>query len=96
MKYTAVLSEQAKNSIEDIADYLVEEWSEKVSKKFLSDISKTIKQLETMPHMFPPSEIETAFRRCIVNKHTVLYYQIEENLIQILEIKGTRQNPSIN
>ena len=91
MKYTAVLSEQAKNNIENTADYLRIEWSEKVSKKFLFDISKTIKQLELMPYMFPSSEIEIEFRRCIVNKHTVLYYQIEENLIQILDVRGTRQ-----
>jgi plasmid stabilization system protein ParE len=96
MKYTVVLSEQAKSNIEKTVEYLIKEWSKNVSKQFLFDVSKTIKQLKKMPYMFPPSEIEPEFRRCVVNKHTVLYYQIEEDVIQILEIKGTRQSQNLN
>jgi hypothetical protein len=35
-------------------------------------------------------------RRCIVNRHTVLYYRINQENIEVINIKGTRQSPSIN
>lgn len=96
MSFTIVFSEKAKSNIEKIANYLDEEWSENVKMKFLTDISKAVKQLAIMPFMFPSSNKMKGLRRCVVNRHTVLYYRISEDLIEVINIKGTRERPTIN
>ncbi len=96
MSFTIIFSKKAKLSIEKTANYLGEEWSENVKMKFLIDISKAVKQLSIMPFMFPSSDKIEGLRRCIVNRHTVLYYRINEEIIEVINVKGTRQNPNIN
>ena len=75
-----------------MADYLLEEWSEKVVAKFFYDISKSVKQLETMPFMFPASNMRIGIRRCVVNKNTILFYRVNEEMIEIVNVKNARQN----
>jgi plasmid stabilization system protein ParE len=96
MSFTIIFSEKAKSNIEKIADYLDEEWSENVKLKFLTDISKAVKQLPIMPFMFPSSDKMEDLRRCVVNRHIVLYYRINQEIIEVINIKGTRQSPNIN
>jgi plasmid stabilization system protein ParE len=96
MSFTIIFSKKAKSNIEKIADYLDEEWSENVKLKFLTDISKAVKQLAIMPSMFPSSDKMEGLRRCVVNRHTVLYYRINKESIEVINIKGTRQSPNIN
>lgn len=96
MSFTIIFSEKAKSNIEKIAKYLDEKWSENVKLKFLTDISKAVKQLAIMPFMFPSSGKMEGLRRCVVNRHTVLYYRINQEIIEVINIKGTRQSPSIN
>jgi plasmid stabilization system protein ParE len=95
MSFTIIFSEKAKSNIEKIAEYLDEEWSENVKLKFLTDISKAVKQLAIMPFMFPSSDKMEGLRRCVVNRHTVLYYRINQEIIEVINIKGTRQSPNI-
>lgn len=96
MNFTIIFSEKAKLNIEKVADYLDKEWSENVKLKFLTDISKAVKQLAIMPFMFPSSDKTEGLRRCIVNRHTVLYHRVNEEIIEVINVKGTRQNPNIN
>jgi plasmid stabilization system protein ParE len=96
MSFNIIFSEKAKSNIEKIADYLDEEWSENVKLKFLTDISKAVNQLAIMPFMFPSSNKMEGLRRCVVNRHTVLYYQINKEIIEVINVKGTRQSPNIN
>lgn len=96
MSFTIIFSKKAKLNIEKIADYLDKEWSENVKLKFLTDISKAVKQLTIMPFMFPSSDKMKGLRRCVVNRHTVLYYRINQEIIEVINVKGTRQSPNIN
>jgi plasmid stabilization system protein ParE len=96
MNFTIIFSEKAKSNIEKIADYLDEEWSENVKLKFLIDVSNAVKQLAIMPFMFPSSDKIAGLRRCVVNRHTVLYYRINKEIIEVINVKGTRQSPNID
>lgn len=96
MNFTIIFSEKAKLNIEKIADYLQEQWSENVKLKFLTEVSKAVKQLAIMPFMFPSSDKMEGLRRCVVNRHRVLYYRINKEIIEVINVKGTRQNPSVN
>ncbi len=96
MNFTIIFSEKAKSNIEKIADYLDKEWSENVKLKFLTDVSNAVKQLAIMPFMFPSSDKMEGLRRCVVNRHTVLYYRINKEIIEVINIKGTRQNANID
>jgi plasmid stabilization system protein ParE len=82
--------------LKKIADYLVEEWSENVKLKFLTDVSNAVKQLAIMPFMFPSSDKMEGLRRCVVNRHTVLYYRINKEIIEVINVKGTKQKPNID
>jgi plasmid stabilization system protein ParE len=96
MSFTIIFSKKAKTNIEKIADYLDKEWSENVKLRFLTDVSNAVKQLAIMPFMFPSSDKMEGLRRCVVNRHTVLYYRINKELIEVINVKGTRQKPNIN
>ena len=96
MSFIIIFSKKAKTNIEKIADYLDEEWSENVKLRFLTDISNAVKQLVIMPFMFPSSDKIEGLRRCVVNRHTVLYYRINKEFIEVINVKGTRQKPDIN
>jgi plasmid stabilization system protein ParE len=95
MSFTIIFSEKAQSNIEKIAEYLDGEWSENVKMKFLRDVSNAVKQLAIMPFMFPSSDKMEGLRRCVVNRHTVLYYRVNEEIIGVINIKGTKQNPNI-
>jgi plasmid stabilization system protein ParE len=95
MIFTIIFSEKAKSNIEKIADYLDEEWSENVKLKFLKDVSNAVKQLAVMPFMFPSSDKMDGLRRCVINRHTVLYYRVNREILEVINVKGTRQSPDI-
>lgn len=93
MELTVELSERARRDIEQIADYLSKNWSERTKIEFLILLTEKMKLISTMPYLYKASLKQFNIRECVMNKHTILYYRVLEETIEIITIRNTRQKP---
>ncbi len=89
-----VISARAEKNLDKIIAYLEEEWSERVKQNFITKLSKTINQIAHSPLIFPASESKKNVRKCVVTKHTIVYYKVSNKEIEIITIQDSRQNPA--
>ncbi len=89
-----VISERAEKNLNKIVTYLENEWSERVKQNFILKLSKVINQISQSPLMFPASEIKKGLRKCVITKHTIIFYRVAEHEIEIITIQDSRQNPA--
>ena len=77
----------------NIADYLSKNWSERTKIEFLILLTEKMKLISTMPYLYKASQKQFNIRECVMNKHTILYYRVLEETIEIITIRNTRQKP---
>ncbi len=89
------LSELAENKLLKLSDYLIEHWDLQTRDKFFIKLTEKIKQISTQPNSCPKSNKFPNLYKCVVTKHTTLFYRIiaERNEIEIITIFDNRQNP---
>lgn len=73
--------------------YLNFRWSQEVANNFLSIFHKATHSISNDPKRFPIFIRKMNIRKCVVTKHNIIYFVEYENVIQILRIYDTRQNP---
>lgn len=88
-----VLSPDAKRKLEQLLQYLEEEFSERTKQRFISTIEKVLDRIIKYPESFPQSAKVKSVRRCIISRHTVMFYRVQKNRIEILTFFDNRQNP---
>ena len=88
-----ILSRNAALKLDKLLHYLENEWSEKVKQEFINKLDKTFNLIKTYPESSQKSGIKKGLYRCIVTKHTTLYYQFNSNTINVITIFDTRMNP---
>lgn len=93
MNYKVTISERTENNLDNIFEYLKNEWSKKVHNNFRKQLIKTISFLSQNPYMFPVSVIKKDIRKCLITKHNAVYYRIKGKDVEIITIHDTRQNP---
>jgi len=86
-------SQEAVNNLEDILAYLTSSWTTKETQTFKSQLSKIITIIETSPKTFPTSLIIPDLRKAVVNKHTILFYQISKSGIDIVYLFNPKRDP---
>ncbi|MCU0340238.1 MAG: type II toxin-antitoxin system RelE/ParE family toxin [Spirosomaceae bacterium] len=84
---------RAEHNLEVILAYLEVKWSAKVKTDFLAKLSEQLFLISEMPFLYPASSVKKDIRRCVVNKHTAVYYRIEAERILVITIQDTRMNP---
>ncbi len=72
-------------------DYLLSEWSEKVAKKFIKEVERTLNLLVKNPKMYPLSDYE-GIRKAVITKQITLYYKIEKDNIILIRFWNSYQN----
>jgi len=93
MKRELRLSKRAMRKLDGLLVYLEEEWSTKVKHEFVLKLDKSLKQIQKLPDSFPESEKIRGLRKCVVTKHTTVFYKYSEITIDIITIFDNRQNP---
>ncbi|MCF2496021.1 type II toxin-antitoxin system RelE/ParE family toxin [Dyadobacter chenhuakuii] len=86
------LSDRARADIEDISTYLAENFSEKAKIDFLIRLTDQLKLISEMPLMFRASITKAGVRECVLNKHTIIYYQATDELVKVLTIRNTKRD----
>lgn len=88
-----------KNALEDynkVVEYLIAEWPVTIAEKFVETVQTRLERLAHYPHLGIVSVKQPAIRSISISKHNRLYYRITSEVIEILNIFDTRQNPGKN
>ena len=88
-----VWSPSARKDIENITDYLMDEWGSKIVSKFLVKLDWIISQISINPKQYPLFNSKLNIRRCVITKQNTLFYRINDRYLEIVRIYDTRQDP---
>lgn len=75
MKRAIIFSKNAEKSLLELFEHLEIKWSKKVKDKFISNLDKIIYLIQIEPEIFPKSELNTNYRKCVLSKQTTIYYK---------------------
>jgi plasmid stabilization system protein ParE len=92
MALKVYLSEKAEINLNEIFEYLLEEFSEIIAKKFISSVDKYLMLLSNFPELCPLTKKKKNIRRCLITKFTIMYYRIIDNEIEIIAFIDARRN----
>ncbi|WP_394776369.1 type II toxin-antitoxin system RelE/ParE family toxin [Flavobacterium sp.] len=68
MKRTIIFSKNAEKSLFELFKYLEIKWSKTVKNKFISNLDKVIYLIQSDPEIFPKSELNIKYRKCVLSK----------------------------
>lgn len=86
-------TEHASIELNDILDYLRENWSEREIVQFVKALERTIDIASRFPEIYPVSQQRVNMRRAVVDKQNTVYYRIVGSSLHILSVYGHRRNP---
>ena len=94
MKRTIIFSKNAEKSLFELFEYLETKWSKTIKNKFISNLDKVIYLIQSDPEIFPKSELNNRYRKCILSKQTTIYYKFNTKRVDIITFFDTRQDPN--
>jgi plasmid stabilization system protein ParE len=94
MKRTIIFSKNAEKKLFELFDYLEIKWSKTVKNKFISNLDKVIYLLQSDPEIFPKSELNNKYRKCVLSKQTTIYYKFNTKRVDIITFFDSRQDPN--
>ena len=78
-------------TLDEIINYIENKFGILVSEKFYSDVISTVEDIKNNPELFPIYQIQSATRKAVINKKTILYYQIQDTNINLLAFYDVRK-----
>ena len=91
--YKLLWSDRALADLQNIINYLTENWTPKEIQNFARRLDKRLDLITTNPGLFPKTAKRKNVRRSVLTKQTVIYYETKENIINIVTLFDPRQNP---
>ena len=88
-----VWTELAESDLNNIAIYLLGEWSERTLNTFYLKLELALSRIQGNPKQFPFLNKSKRYRRCVVSKQNTIYYKEFDKHIVILRIFDNRSNP---
>jgi len=88
-----IVTKRASIRLEELFNYLENEWSEKVKNDFIKKFENAICQIQQYPKMAPKSNIISDLHKYIVTRQTSIIYRNDEKSITILTIFDNRMDP---
>lgn len=90
-----IWTREASSNLDDIINYLDQEWSENVSNGFILRLKKRIDLLSIFPESFPLIGKEGVRASVLIEQITIFYsFDRKNRQIIILSIFDNRQNPN--
>jgi plasmid stabilization system protein ParE len=83
----------AERSYNDILDYLIENWTDKEYVRFTERTRQLLKSIQNNPLSFQESDQYPNTRRAILLNIIVLYYNIDDDKMNLLLFWDARRNP---
>ena len=88
-----VISPQAKEDILNIISYLKERWNQKVVDEFLQKLEIFYRIISINSRSFGYYDKRKNIRKYAISKQNIIYYRSSKNIIEIVTVFDTRQNP---
>jgi plasmid stabilization system protein ParE len=88
------ISIDAQKKTKNLLEYLETKWSERVRIKFAKKLYDSLKIIRANPEIFPRSETNKKYHKCVVTKQTTLFYTYTSKRINVVSLFDTRQNTS--
>lgn len=92
--YKIVWTSIAEADLENVINYLEDNWTHRELNKFSKKLDKIITLVKNNPKTFPKSNFKIDIRRAVVNKQNSLYYRKKENTVEILRLFDNRKDIS--
>ena len=86
---------QALTQFSELLDYLDTTCSPSVGEQLLNEVNRKVALLESNPFIYRKTKRKAHVRRCLVNTHTVHYYQVNQSkkIVRLLAFWDSRRNP---
>jgi len=92
MDYKIFWTDEALDNLENILNYLKENWTQKEIDNFKSKLIRQINLIASNPNMFPVSTYNTRLRKAVLSKQTTIFYEVKNNVIYLAYLFANRQN----
>ena len=86
-------SPEAKEQLDSVLEYLLNNWDEKVIRQFSSLLEESLSVISNFPDAFPLTNKRKQLRKCVISKHHSLFYHHIKNSIEISSLFDNRQSP---
>ena len=96
MAFQVIISSDVLNALDSIVFYLEEKWSKTVARKFLVRFYEKVDSIASNPTISRKSTKYPSIRKVLITKHNMLYYEVFDDRIELLQIFDTRQDPAKN
>lgn len=78
-------------TLDEIIEYIKNKFGNLVAEKYYFDVLKTVEDIGMEPELFPIYQDKAEVRKAVINKKTILYYQIKEEKINLLAFYDVRR-----
>jgi len=93
MAKEVILTPIALSDFDSVVEYLTYKWGLNVTNDFIERFDKVSLILSEDPSRFPFFDITKQIQKCLLTKHNVLLFQEKDQVITILTVFDTRQDP---
>jgi len=83
----------AEANLENITNYLLENWGIKACEKFLARFDDVCKAMSANIALFSIINKKKKIRKCVLTHQNIIYFREGQQNIEILAIFDTRQDP---
>jgi plasmid stabilization system protein ParE len=91
--YRIIWSARASIDIENIINYLLQNWTEKEVRNFVRKLDRRLELISINPRLFSKTNKRKNVRRSVLTKHTVIYYETSTDTVKIITLFDPRQEP---
>lgn len=92
MQFRVTISERAEKNLRDIVSYLEQEWSSRVSKKYLNILEQKVNLIAEYPNLYEASQKKKSIFRCVITKQSIMYHRVRKEEIEIITIQDSRRD----
>ncbi|MDZ7649698.1 MAG: type II toxin-antitoxin system RelE/ParE family toxin [Cytophagales bacterium] len=89
--YKILWSARASIDLENIINYLLQNWTENEVKNFVRKLDKRLELISINPRLFSKTNKRKNVRRSVLTKHTVIYYETSTDTVKIITLFDPRQ-----
>jgi plasmid stabilization system protein ParE len=89
------ITEEAQQDIDNIEEFLLQNWNEKVLLNFYDKLENAITILESGKVFFEKYE-DTKYRKFLLTKHNTMICDVRADVLYVLRVINNFQNPEDN
>jgi plasmid stabilization system protein ParE len=90
-EYPIFWTREAVNGLEEILAYLNFHWSQTEVANYKRSMVRFIETIGKLPFLFPASRLNPNLRKAVLNKRTVIIYEVKNREIFLITIFDARQ-----